>query len=128
MISSQEKDCCMGLIKDSPRPYTPPSLKSADTWEKYYYKFLVEDRREFLQKNEKGTGEVTEIDSNTVKQVIMRMKTRRAAGPGDIPIELIKSGGQKLLEMITILLSKIINGGKVPKEWKIAIITSIHKK
>ena len=118
----------MGLIKDSPRPYTPPSLKSADTWEKYYYKFLVEDRREFLQKNEKGTGEVTEIDSNTVKQVIMRMKTRRAAGPGDIPIELIKSGGQKLLEMITILLSKIINGGKVPKEWKIAIITSIHKK
>ena len=57
----------------------------------------------------------------------MRMKTRRAAGSGDIPIQLIKSGSQKLLEMITILLNKIINGGKVPKEWKVAIITSIHK-
>ena len=33
------------------------------------------------------------------------MKTGRAAGPGDIPIELLKSGGQKLLEMITILLN-----------------------
>jgi len=33
------------------------------------------------------------------------MKNGRAAGPGDIPIELIKSGGQKLLEMITILLN-----------------------
>jgi len=29
-----------------------------------------------------------EIDSNTVKQGIMRMKNGRAAGPGDIPIEL----------------------------------------
>jgi hypothetical protein len=48
--------------------------------------------------------------------------------PGDIPIELIKSGGQKLLEMITILLNRIINGEKVPEECKVAIITSIHKK
>ena len=56
------------------------------------------------------------------------MKTGRAAGPGDIPIELIKGGGQKLLEMITILLNKSINGQKVPEEWKIAIITSIYKK
>ena len=52
----------------------------------------------------------------------------RAAGPGDIPIELIKSGSQKLLEMITILLNKIINGEKVPEEWKVAIMTLIHKK
>jgi hypothetical protein len=73
-------------------------------------------------------GDIIEIDSNTVKQAIMRMKNRRAAGPGDIPIELIKSSGQKLLEMTTILLNTIINGEKVPEEWKVAIITSIHKK
>jgi hypothetical protein len=85
-----------------------------------------------LEKNEKflekGIGNVIEIDINTVKHAIMRMKTGKTAGPGDIPIELIKSGGQKLLEMITILLNKIINGDKVPEEWKVAIITSIYKK
>jgi len=68
------------------------------------------ESQEFLGKSErlleKVIGDVTEIDSNTVKQAIMRMKTGRAAGPGDIPIELIK----KLLEMITILLNKILNG------------------
>jgi len=77
---------------------------------------------------EKDISNVIENDSNTVKHAIMRMKTGRDAGSGDIPIELIKSGCQKLLEMITILLNKIINGEKVPKEWKIAVITSIHKK
>jgi len=30
--------------------------------------------------------------------------------------------------MITILLNKIINGEKLPEEWKVAIITSTHKK
>ena len=77
---------------------------------------------------EKDIGNIIEINSNTVKHAVMRMKTGRAAGPGDIPIELINSGGQKLLEMITILLNEIINGEKVPEEWKVAIITSIHKK
>ena len=35
----------------------------------------------------------------------MRMGTGTAAGPADIPTELIESGGQKLLQMITILLN-----------------------
>ena len=30
--------------------------------------------------------------------------------------------------VITILLNKIINGEKVPEEWKIAVITTTHKK
>jgi hypothetical protein len=81
------------------------NLISADTWVKYYYKLLVEDCKEFLGKNEKllekGMGNVIKTDSNTVKHA-MRMKTGRAAGSGGIPIELIKSGGQKLLGMITI--------------------------
>ena len=88
---------------------------------------FIEDREEFLGKSgkllEKGIGIVIEIDSNRVKQAIMRMKNGRAAGPGDIPIELIKSGVPKLLEIITILLNKIINGEKVTEEWKVAIIT-----
>jgi hypothetical protein len=50
-------------------------LISVDTREKYYYKLLVEDRKEFLGKNErlleKDDGIAVEIDSNTVKQAIM---------------------------------------------------------
>ena len=88
---------------------------------------LVENRKEFLRKNEnfleKVIGNFMEIDSNRVKNAIMRMRTGTPAGPGDIPVELIKLGGQKLLEMITILLNKILNGEKLPEEWNVAIIT-----
>jgi hypothetical protein len=42
----------------------------------YYYKLLVEDRKEFLGKTEKllekVIGNVIEIDSNTAKHAIMR--------------------------------------------------------
>jgi hypothetical protein len=62
------------------------NLINADTWEKYYYKLLIEDRKEFLGKNERllenSTDNAIEIDSNTVKQTIMRMKNGKAAGPG----------------------------------------------
>ena len=54
------------------------NLISADVWEKYYYMLLVEDRKEFIDKDErllkKSKGNIIEIDSNTVKQSIMRMK------------------------------------------------------
>ena len=48
------------------------NLISADTWGKYCYKLLVEDRKEILGKTEneleKGTGNVIEIDSNAVNR------------------------------------------------------------
>jgi hypothetical protein len=134
-LGSKRSSECWKFIKNvrvSKGGKSQLNLISADTWEKYYSKLLIEDRKEFLEKNERLNNNdienAIEIDSKTIKQTIMRMKNGRAAGPGDIPIELIKSGGQKLLEMITILLNKIINGEKVPEEWKVAIITSIHKK
>jgi hypothetical protein len=34
------------------------NLISADTWESYYYKLLVEDRKEFLGKKGKVVGKV----------------------------------------------------------------------
>ena len=51
------------------------NLISADTWEKYYYKLLVEDRKEFLRKNEtfleKGIGNVIEIGTDMYKLFLM---------------------------------------------------------
>jgi len=123
----------IAYIRSSNSDRSHRNLISAGTWKKYYYKPLVENRKEFLGKKkllEKGIGNVIEIGSSTVKHAIMRMKTGRAAGPGAIPKELMRSGGQKLLEVITILLNKIVNGEKVPEEWKIVIIlvTLVHKK
>jgi len=95
----------MKNIRSSNSGKSQRNLISADTWEKYYYTLLVEDRKEYLGKNEKLLekiiGNIIEIVSKTVKHAILRMKTGRTAGPGDTPIDLIKLGGQNLLKVIT---------------------------
>jgi hypothetical protein len=57
------------------------NLISADSWGKYYYKLLIENRKRFLGENEnvseKYIDSIIEIDINTVKQTIMRMKNGR---------------------------------------------------
>jgi hypothetical protein len=77
-------------------------------WKNTTKKLLLEDHKEFLGKKEKllekGIGNVIEIDINTVKPAIMRMKTGTAAGRGDVPTELIKSSGQKLLEIVIVIV------------------------
>ena len=81
--------------------------------EKILFQLLLEDRTEFLGKNEKvlekGTGNVIEIDSNTVKGTIMKMKTGRPTGPGDIPIALIKITNSMRILYKTFLLTAFLN-------------------
>jgi hypothetical protein len=61
------------------------NLLSAELWKKYYYNLLVDDRKEFLDKKDrlvkKSKGNIIEIDSNTVKQAIMRMKNPESCRP-----------------------------------------------
>jgi len=57
---------------------------------------------------EKGISNVIEIDSNTVKHAIMRMKAGRAAGPGDIPIALIKIPNSMRILYKTFLLTAFL--------------------
>lgn len=49
-------------------------------------------------------------------------------GPGGINAELLKKGSQKLYKTLAYIFIKYINGENIPEEWKIAYITSIHKK
>lgn len=51
------------------------------------------------------------------------------AGPGNIPIELMKYGPDILLEMIAQLFNKcMLAGEKLPEDWNQSYISSIYKK
>ena len=52
----------------------------------------------------------------------------KASGPDGIPAELIKSGGEKLIEKIHRLLSITWVKEALPNEWKESIVVPIYKK
>lgn len=56
------------------------------------------------------------------------MKNGKAAGPGGIQIELIKSAPEILFEMLTYIFNQYLRGEDTPEKWKTAHISNLYKK
>lgn len=69
-----------------------------------------------------------EITLNKVQDALKKMKNRKAAGPDNINIELIKYGGIMLELRMPHLMNECWKQRKVPDEWKIAEVISLYKK
>lgn len=109
------------------------NLINTKEWESHYKALLTENRPEFKQYNvncqETTVEEVEQITVEEIKETLKRTKNRKAAGPGDIPIELVKYGTDRLLEIIAEIYNKcLIEGHDIPEDWNLAHINSIHKK
>ena len=80
------------------------NLINTKEWESHYKALLTENRPEFKQYNvncqETTFEEVEQITVEEIKETLKRTKNRKAAGPGDIPIELVKYGTDRFLEII----------------------------
>jgi hypothetical protein len=63
-----------------------------------------------------------------VELAIEKLKSHKSPGIDQIPAELIKAGGRKILCAIHILIIAIWNKEELPEEWKESIIVPIHKK
>lgn len=102
-------------------------------WEEHYRQLLTEDRPEFAEQKKYDYQEtfqsIQDIKKEEVERALKKMKNGKAAGPGGIPIELVKYGSDELVEKITELFNKcLINGDNIPRDWGMAYISSIHKK
>ncbi|XP_030759306.1 uncharacterized protein LOC115884770 [Sitophilus oryzae] len=98
-------------------------------WKEYYEKLLTENRQEYstISPTEINiSGEVINIPQT--KKAVAALKNNRAPGPQNIPGELVKCGTEKLFKALTWCINRFLNGAPIPKEWKIAYISSIHKK
>jgi len=68
------------------------------------------------------------VTTEEVETAVKKLKIGKAAGPENIPAELLKNAPQKLYKLTAQLLTVCINKHIIPKEWKIAHITSIFKQ
>lgn len=119
-------------VRRDNKEQTNMQLISTNEWVNYYEDLLTEDRQEF-----KWDKEVYRKVSLTVKAITMvefgknlnQMQNKKSAGPGYIPIELIKHIPQILWKALVFLMNMLlIQRQDVPNEWNTAQVFSIHKK
>ena len=97
-----------------------------------YKKLLTEDRipctmNETITKETTMEEKLITVTTEEVETAVKKLSTGKAAGPGNIPTELLKNAHQKLYKMIAQLFTICINKHTIQKEWKTAHITPIFK-
>ena len=117
-----------------------PSI-GPQTWVEYFQALLniKTDKSEgFLQYVKHGLPHIEreaisneeinqEISLTEVVKTLRQTKNGKSTGPDKISNEMIKHGGVALHKALTHLYNIILRNGKYPEQWKISVISPIHK-
>ena len=111
------------IIRNKKREWAMNTKEKAELWKEYFDKLLyTEEPRELIKKGTKEIsevqGDVEELTVEDVKEAIRNLKKNKAAGPDGIHPELIKYGGNKLLNRMYELVRQIWDDGRIPEELK----------
>jgi hypothetical protein len=102
---------------------------------KHFKGLLTENRERYLGDQETELEDMNEIERDKinlgiemVKMTIKSLKSNTSCGIGGVPAKLLKSGTEKLHELLRQIFERFLNGEEIPNVWKIGHISAIHKK
>ena len=123
----KHKKISTGCIKDKNgmKKLKFDNEKVAERWAEYVQD-LYKDQREEMPKFMQTTGH--KILKAEVESTIKLMKSGKATGPDDIPIEALMALSEDNTELITNLCNTICNSGYIPMEMRKSIFLPIPKK
>ncbi|GIY04458.1 DUF1758 domain-containing protein [Caerostris darwini] len=123
------------LCKDKNRGIISEKEKVIERWVEHFNQLLKTGTQTPSQVIIEAPAEEYEeedlIETPTIDEVqdiIDKLKNHKAAGPDEIPSELIKYGGKKLTRIIYEIIILIWESETVPKEWNLGILCPVHKK
>ncbi|KAK3556309.1 hypothetical protein QTP70_007129 [Hemibagrus guttatus] len=61
---------------------------------------------------------VDKIRKDEVRKALKRMKSGKAVGPDDIPVEVWKCLGEAAVEFLTTLFNRVLESDRMPEEWR----------
>ncbi|KAK3571078.1 hypothetical protein QTP86_001733, partial [Hemibagrus guttatus] len=98
-------------------------------WKEYFEELMnEEDERE---KRVEGVNSVEQkvdkIRKDEVRKALKRMKSGKAVGPDDIPVEVWKCLGEVAVEFLTSLFNRVLESEKMPEEWRRSVLVPIFK-
>jgi len=103
-----------------------------DRWVQYYEDVLTENQPEYEgTKNISPTQtdkDIVEVSEERVRKAVRELKNGKSCGPEGVYAEILKHGTDKLIKMLTWVINRCLNGEEDLQQWKVAYISSIHKK
>ena len=101
-------------------------------WRRHFQKVLNVDstvKEEVLANLEDHSHvETPEVNREEVERAVKRLQNKKAAGEDRIVAELVKNGGEAMIDWLMELLQEMWKTRQVPQEWENATLVPLHKK
>jgi hypothetical protein len=68
------------------------------------------------------------VHQEGVAKLLWNLNPHKATGPDDISAQLLKTNAKQLAESISKFFQTSIDQGKIPDDWKEALVTSLFEK
>ena len=69
-----------------------------------------------------------EVSVEEVRNYLNGLDTSKACGPDGIPARLLKQCSEQIAPSLCAIFNNSLSSGRIPREWKSADITPVHKK
>ncbi|KAK3542878.1 hypothetical protein QTP70_006134 [Hemibagrus guttatus] len=97
-------------------------------WKEYFEELMNEENER--EKRVEGVNSVeqkSKIGKDEVRKALKRMKSGKAVGPDDIPVEVWKCLGEAAVEFLTSLFNRVLESERMPEEWRRSVLVPIFK-
>ncbi|MCJ8736395.1 hypothetical protein PDJAM_G00258030 [Pangasius djambal] len=117
------------VIKDRDRRVLTSEESVQRRWKEYFEELMNEENER--EKRVEGVNsveqKVNKIRKDEVRKALKRMKSGKAVGPDDIPVEVWKCLGEAAVEFLTSLFNRVLESEKMPEEWRGSVLVPIFK-
>ncbi|KAK3535326.1 hypothetical protein QTP70_007935 [Hemibagrus guttatus] len=98
-------------------------------WKEYFEELMNEENER--EKRVEGVNSVEQkvdkIRKDEVRKALKRMKSGKAVGPDDIPVEVWKCLGEAAVEFLTSLFNRVLESERMPEECRRSVLMPIFK-
>ena len=99
-------------------------------WQEHYERLLNEEfpwNKDDLSSPEPTIGPQPEIDSESVRSALAKMKKGKASGTSGVVAEMLLASGDIGIERLTKLFNQILVEKQVPDDWNTSVIVNCFK-
>ncbi|KAK3558646.1 hypothetical protein QTP86_022960 [Hemibagrus guttatus] len=98
-------------------------------WKEYFEELMNEENER--EKRVEGVNSVEQkvdkIRKDEVRKALKRMKSGKAVGPDDIPVDVWKCLGEAAVEFLASLFNRVLESERMPEEWRRSVLVPIFK-